>query len=62
MVDQIAYYHSNEVVDRNGRAVPVGLDADVLTNGLAASVSLELPRIASGARRGICVLCSDGVV
>jgi hypothetical protein len=47
LVDQFAYYHSSEVVDRNGRALPVGLDADVLANGLAASVSLELPRIAT---------------
>jgi hypothetical protein len=47
LVDQFAYYHSNEVVDRNGRAVPIGLDAHVLTNGLAASVSLELPRMAT---------------
>ncbi len=47
LVDQFAYYHSNEVVDRNGHALPVGLDADALANGLGASVSLELPRIAT---------------
>ena len=47
LVDQFAYYHSSEVVDWNGRALPVGLDADIFANGLAASVSLELPRIAT---------------
>src|SRR5579864_9093589 len=47
LVDQFAYYHSNEVVDRNGRALPVGLDAVALANGLGVSVSLELPRIAT---------------
>jgi hypothetical protein len=47
LVSQFAYYHSNELVDRNGRALPVGLNANVLVNGLAASASLELPRIAT---------------
>jgi len=47
LIDQFAYYHSNELVDRNGHALPVGLDADLLANGLGASVSLELPRIAT---------------
>src|SRR5450755_3423013 len=47
LVDQFAYYHSNEIVDRSGRALPVGLDVDLLVNGLAAGVSLELPRIAT---------------
>jgi hypothetical protein len=47
LIDQFAFYHSNELVDRNGRALPVGLDANALVNGLAASVSVELPRIAT---------------
>ncbi len=47
LVDQFAYYHSNEVVDQNGRALPVGLKANALLDGLAVSVSLELPRIAT---------------
>ncbi len=47
LVDQFVYYHSSELVDRNGRALPVGLQANALVDGLAASVSLELPRIAT---------------
>jgi hypothetical protein len=47
LVDQFAYYHTNELVDRNGHVLPVGLDADVLADGLAASVALEIPRIAT---------------
>jgi hypothetical protein len=47
VVDQFAYYHSNELVDRNGHALPIGLDVDMLASGLAASVSLELPHMAT---------------
>ena len=47
LIDQFAYYHSNELVDPNGRARPVGLNANALSSGLAASVSLELPHIAT---------------
>lgn len=47
LIDQFAYYHTSELVDSRGRALPVGLDANVLANALAASVSLELPRIAT---------------
>ena len=47
LVDQFAYYHSNELVDRSGHALPIGLDVDMLANGLAASVSLELPHMAT---------------
>jgi hypothetical protein len=47
LVNQFAYYHSSELVDRNGHALPVGLDVDMLADGLAASVSLEVPRTAT---------------
>jgi hypothetical protein len=47
LVDQFTYYHTSELVDQNGRALPIGLDADLLANGLAAGVSLELPHIAT---------------
>jgi hypothetical protein len=47
VIDQFVYYHSSELVGRNGHALPIGLNADALLNGLAASVSLELPRIAT---------------
>src|ERR1700690_1683852 len=47
LVDQFAYYHSSEIVDRNGKPVPIGLNLDTLMDGLGASVSFELPGIAT---------------
>ncbi len=47
LVDQFVFYHSSVVVDRNGRALPLGLDADLLAESFGASASLELPRIAT---------------
>jgi hypothetical protein len=47
VVDQVAYYHSSEVVDRNGHAVPIGLDLDLLANTFGVAACLELPRIAT---------------
>ena len=58
LVDQVAYYHSSEVVDRNGHAVPVGLDLDLLANTFGVAATLELPRIATyvGASVGVPVV------
>jgi hypothetical protein len=55
LVDQLAYYHSSELVDANGHAVPVGLNLDLLANTFGIAASLELPRIATyvGASVGV---------
>ncbi len=47
LVDQFAFYHSSEVVDRNGHPVPIGLNLDLLANTFGVAASLELPRIAT---------------
>ncbi|HZU85276.1 MAG TPA: transporter [Polyangiaceae bacterium] len=47
LIDQFAYYHSSELVDRNGHALPIGLEVDALANGLGVSGALEVPRIAT---------------
>jgi hypothetical protein len=47
LVDQFAYYHSGEVVDRSGHAVPIGLNLDLLASTFGVAASLELPRIAT---------------
>jgi hypothetical protein len=47
LVDQVAFYHSSEVVDRNGHPVPIGLNLDLLANTVGVAASLELPRIAT---------------
>jgi hypothetical protein len=47
LVDQFAYYHSSEVVDRYGHAVPIGLDLDLLASTFGVAATLELPRIAT---------------
>lgn len=47
LVDQFDYYHSSEVVDRNGQAVPIGLNLDLLASTFGVAATLELPRIAT---------------
>lgn len=47
LVDQFAYYQSSEVVDRNGHAIPIGLNVDLLASTFGVAASLELPRIAT---------------
>jgi hypothetical protein len=44
-IDQFAYYHSNVVVDRNGRVAPLGLEADAVVSALGLSIALQLPRV-----------------
>jgi hypothetical protein len=55
LIDQFAYYHSSEVVDRNGHPVPIGLDLDVLANTFGVAASLELPRIATYVNASVAV-------
>jgi hypothetical protein len=47
LVDQFVYYHSSEVVDRNGRAIPVGLNLDLLASTFGVAATFEIPRIAT---------------
>jgi hypothetical protein len=55
LVDQFVYYHSNEVVDRKGDPVPIGLNLDLLANTVGVAASLELPRIATYVNASVAV-------
>lgn len=43
VADRLVYYHANEVFDRNGDEVPIGLNLDAVANALGVGLSLEVP-------------------
>jgi hypothetical protein len=44
VVDRLLSYDANEVIDRNGRRVPVGLDLDAVANAIGIQVTFKLPQ------------------
>ncbi|WP_373046932.1 transporter [Vulgatibacter sp.] len=45
LADRFAWYHANELVDREGAEVPVGLDLDVVANAIGLALTLEIAPI-----------------
>jgi hypothetical protein len=41
--DRLLLYSANELIDRNGHSIPVGLDLDALANAVGIQVTFKLP-------------------
>jgi hypothetical protein len=47
VVDRLLSYGANDIFDRDGHRIPVGLDLDAVANGIGAQVTLKLPRLST---------------
>jgi hypothetical protein len=47
--DRLAYYRANELFDRNGQEIPLGLDLDALANAFGARLTFPVPPLAASA-------------
>ena len=43
IADRFLYYSANDLIDRNGHRIPVGLDLDAVANAIGVQVTLKLP-------------------
>jgi hypothetical protein len=43
VADRFLYYRANDLVDRNGHRIPVGLDLDAVANAVGVQLTLKLP-------------------
>ncbi len=44
VIDRLVFYSANDVIDRNGRPIPVGLDLNAVANATGLQVTFKLPR------------------